>query len=229
MRDTYNHLGDDHTLTAYIARQSLVSAASNPTTLLGTGKLASAFQNRSLDGDIGSTLFPQVRRHSPGVDVFLIDLLSDRLGVFALPDGSYVTASKELRISGRLEILERRPSLVAFGTARHFSLWKKAAGRLIAHIDAASARPRTLVIETPWASHTESGELVPTFRGLSAAHANELYAPYYGYLRDAGLSSRRLPDEFVASSLTHKWGPAPYHYSLPAYEWMKDEILSFIG
>jgi hypothetical protein len=225
MRDTFDYLGDGHNLTGYIARQSLISAASPPTTLLGSGKLASAFQNRSLDGDINSTLFGKIREYGPSADVFLIDLLSDRLGVYALPSRSYITNSRELRASGRLDALEKQPSLIEFGTDKHFTLWKRAADKLVATIGEVGLTERTLVIDTPWASHTDTGEDVAPFRGMTAAEAGELYRPYYTHLRRRGLPSRRLPAELAKSSLTHKWGPEPYHYAPPAYEWMRDQIL----
>ncbi|TDK27680.1 hypothetical protein E2F48_00620 [Arthrobacter crusticola] len=225
MRDTFDYLGEGHTLTGYVARQSLISAASPPTALLGEGKLASAFQNRSLDGDINSTLFRQVRELGPSADIFLIDLLSDRLGVYALPDKTYITNSRELRASGRLGSLEKGPSLIKFGTEKHFNLWKRAADKLVASINEVGLRERTLVMETPWASRTDTGEEVVSFRGMSASEAGELYRPYYTHLRRRGLLSKRLPDKLAVSSLTHKWGPEPYHYAPPAYEWMRDEIL----
>lgn len=220
-RDAFEHL-EGHTLLAYVARQSLISAASAGTKILGTGAMASAFQNRSLDGDIQSSLYPTLRRRAAEADLVLMDLLSERLGVFSLADGTYVTNSRELRASGRLGDL--KPKATAFGTDRHFGLWQRAVSRLIRNLADAELTSKVLVIETPWAERTDTGEHVTPFRGIPAAEANEMYLRYYAHLRELGLRTARLPDELAVSSLTHKWGPDPYHYIDPAYHWMREQI-----
>lgn len=220
-RDAFEHL-EGHTLLEYVARQSLISAASAGTDLLGTRALASAFQNRSLDGDIKSTLLPKLRRRAHDADLVLMDLLSERLGVLALSDGSYVTNSRELHASGRLGAL--KPKQIAFGTDRHFNLWQRAVGRLMRNLSDANLTSKVLVIETPWASQTDTGEPVTPYRGIPAAEANKLYLRYYDHMRTLGLRGVRIPDELAVSSLNHKWGPEPYHYADPAYHWMRDQI-----
>ncbi|MDQ0678107.1 hypothetical protein QFZ30_001489 [Arthrobacter pascens] len=220
-RDAFEHL-EGHTLLDYVARQSLISAASAGTDLLGTGTLASAFQNRSLDGDIKSTLLPKLRRRAADADLVLMDLLSERLGVLALADGSYVTNSRELRTSGRLGDL--KPKQIAFGTDRHFNLWQRAVRQLMRNLSAGNLTNKVLVIETPWATLTDTGEDVTTFRGIPAAEANTLYLRYYDHLRTLGLRAARIPEHLAVSSLTHKWGPGSYHYADPAYHWMREQI-----
>lgn len=220
-RDTFGHL-EGHTLLEYVARQSLISAASGGTDLLGTGVLASAFQNRSLDGDIKSNLFPSLRRRADDTDLVLIDLLSERLGVLALSDGAYVTNSRELGLSGRLGPLKTKR--IAFGTDRHYKLWERATTRLMSTLERTNLTSKVLVLETPWAEQTEAGTQVPPFRGMQAPEANQLYLRYYALIRKLGLRSVRIPDDLAVSSLAHKWGPAPYHYADPAYHWMRDQI-----
>ena len=222
-RDTFEHM-KGHNLLDYVARQSLVSATFGGTDLLGTGVLSSAFQNRSLDGDIKSNLVPTLRRRAPDTDLVVIDLLSERLGLLALPDRTYVTNSRELQLSGRLGTLKTKR--IAFGTDRHYQLWQRAVARLVSALEHTQLLDKVLVLETPWAEHTETGEPVPLFRGLQSPEANQMYLRYYAFIRELGIRSVRIPDNLVVSSLTHKWGPAQYHYADPAYHWMRDQIVA---
>lgn len=220
-RDAFEHMAG-HKLIEYVARQSLISANSPATDLLQPGELSSAFQNRSLDGDINSTLLRKIRRRANETDLLLVDLLSERLGVFVLPDGSYVTNSRELARSGRLGSL--KPKLIKFGTDKHFGLWKRAVARWVRNLHDGGVFDRTLVIETPWASVTDTGELVEEFREMSPGTANVLYFRYYQHLRDVGLRAVRLPDHLAVSTVNHKWGASPYHYADPAYHWIRDQV-----
>lgn len=223
-RDAFEHLDDSFKLVGYLARQSLISAASPATGLLTEASLQSSFQNRSLNGDIGSSLFGSVRSAAPKVDLFVIDILSERLGVFKLADGSYITHSGELGRSGLLNSLEIKPSLLRFGTDRHFATWKSASTKFVGVLKNSKILEKTIHIETPWASKTDTGDDVEPFRGLPAEQANEMYERYFEHLRNLGVRSCRLPLELAVSSNRHKWGPNPYHYAEPAYLWMRDVI-----
>ena len=126
-RDAFPLLGSDFKLLSYVARQSMISAISKPTTLLEGSDLASAFQNRSLAGDIRSNLLQMVRRHAADIDVLVIDLTDERLGVIQLPDGAHVTHSHELSSSGRLDGVQGRLRYIDVLTERHWTLWESAA------------------------------------------------------------------------------------------------------
>ena len=176
-RDAFPLLGSDFKLLSYVARQSMISAISKPTTLLEGSDLASAFQNRSLAGDIRSNLLQMVRRHAADIDVLVIDLTDERLGVIQLPDGAHVTHSHELSSSGRLDGVQGRLRYIDVLTERHWTLWENAATRLLNAVTAIGLREKTIVLNTPWAELTDTGEAVPPFRGLETAKLN-------GYLRE---------------------------------------------
>ncbi|WP_425256334.1 DUF6270 domain-containing protein [Pseudarthrobacter sp. J47] len=89
-RDAFKDLGAGYTLLGYVARQSLISGLSRPTNLLDGQALDSALQNRSLSGDLKSNLLPTLRRFADQIDLFVVDLTDERLGVVRLPDGSYI-------------------------------------------------------------------------------------------------------------------------------------------
>lgn len=226
-RDTFEYLKDDHTLVHYVARQSLVSSNSRPSRLMKTSHLSDGFQHRSVKGDINSSLFPLIKEKGPKVNLFLFDILSERLGVYRLPGGAFVTKSTELAKTKLIDRLEKPAASVMFGTERHFQLWKASVDNFALVLRAANLFERALFIETPWANTTAQGNNVPKFRGWTAEHANEMYQPYYSYLREVGFNSITIPKELVLSTEDHRWGAAPYHYCQETYLWLKKEIVDY--
>lgn len=221
-RDAYEGLEHNGRLLGYIARQSLISAASKPTELLNGNVLKSGFQNRSLTGDMKSNLHTTVRRHAAETDILLIDLTDERLGVRALPDGSYVTDSAELHLSGAMDGIRARR--IYFGTDEHFTLWRDAADAFANAVETAGLLDKALVLETPWADITEAGDTVPRYRDMPADDVSALYSRYHTYLSGLGFRTVKLPRELAIGAAGHKWGPAPYHYATPAYNWMRDQM-----
>lgn len=227
-RDAFEHMKDDHMLVHYVARQSLVSAASPATTILSVDTLSTGFQNRSVRGDLQSSLHPSITRFAPTTDLFVFDLLSERLGVYRVPGGTYITKSVELAKTGLVATLPRAAVVIAFGTDEHFNLWKAAADALAARLRTAGLLDRALLFEVPWTDVTITGEMVPKFRGWDASHANKLYARYYAYIRSLGIRVVPVPEELALSTTSHKWGPSPYHFIDETYIWMKHQILGVL-
>ena len=226
-RDAFEGLDDGYELLGYVARQSLISAMTPGTTLLDGEALGSKFQNRSLRGDLSSNLVPTLRRFASDTDLLLIDLTDERLGVMKLPDDSYITHSHELLSSGRLEKLSKVPKRIDFATEQHFLLWATAATKFSRHLKDIGLLDRSLVINNPWATHTESGEPVPKFR-LSTAEMNDAFPRYFNHLRGLGFQIYDLPSEASVSTIDHKWGPAPYHYGLSAARFIAGAVSAAI-
>lgn len=211
-RDAFGTFGSGYKLLHYVARQSLISAMSPGTKLLsGEGALESSFQTRNLVGDLTSNLMRTVRRHAADTDVFLLDLTDERVGVLKLPDGSYITRSHELVSSGLLATLPQTPARVEFGTERHFTLWSAAADRFFGMLASNGLLQRTLALNTPWATHSTSGELLAEFR-VPTATANAVYPRYFDHLKSLGVRVFDLPAEASVSPADHQWGPSPYHF-----------------
>ncbi|MGX9900561.1 DUF6270 domain-containing protein [Arthrobacter sp. SA17] len=166
-RDAFEENTDSQTLLGYVARQSMISAMSRPTNLLNGDALASSFQNRSLTGDLKSNLLQTIRRHAAETDLLVIDLTDERLGVVSLPDKTYVTRSQELVSSGRLDSLEGPARFINVATERHWVLWESAATRFFNALTSLGLKDRTLILNTPWAEFTETGDAVEEFRGTS--------------------------------------------------------------
>ena len=222
-RDTTELMQDGQPRAAYVARQSLISAFSAPSQARAPAPLASAFQQRMLDGDLASSLRATVRHHAGGTALLLVDLVDERNGVYRLGNGSWVTNTAELRRSG---ILGRTPhsALVELGSDRHFELWRRCLDRFVALLDEHALTRRTVVIEAPFASDTAEGDALPPFAGISAEAWNAAYTRYYTAVRDVGLTTVRIPDELATSTREHRWGPAPYHYVEGAYRAVLDAI-----
>ncbi|MGK3958299.1 DUF6270 domain-containing protein [Arthrobacter sp. R4] len=224
-RDAFDKLGAGYTLLGYVTRQSMISALSRPTDLLEGDALSSAFQDRSLEGDLKSNLLPMLRRFAANIDLLVIDLTDERLGVVRLPDGSYVTQSPELGSSGRLAQVRGTRRHFDPATEGHWKLWESAATRLFGALTSMGLREKTLVLSTPWAQMTESGEPVDSFRGLNGdLELNAYFAECCAHIRTLGYNVPTLPEELRVAHAQHKWGPAPFHFAPGANSWIADQM-----
>lgn len=228
-RDAFPLLGSDFKLLSYVARQSMISAISKPTMLLEGDELDSAFQNRSLAGDIKSNMLQLLRRHSADLDVLVVDLTDERLGVIQLPDGNYVTRSQELASSGRLSRVQGRMRTIDVLTERHWTLWENAATRLFNAVADLGLREKTVVLNTPWAEITDTGEVVDGFRGLETAELNAYMSECCAHIRTLGFEVADMPTELAYSSNGHRWGVAPYHLGEPARHWIAAKVREAAG
>ncbi|TRY17799.1 hypothetical protein FOJ82_11040 [Tessaracoccus rhinocerotis] len=227
-RDTYEQIKSEHVLTGYSARQSLISANSRPTTLevdpRGTG-----FEVRAVMDDLNSTLFGKITEQAGSTDLFVIDLLVERLGVLALPDGSYVTRTPSLHKSGAIGDLFLGAPWIKFNTPEHRRLWTVAANNLVDRLRELGMVSRTLLVETPWASTSLTGTPVKPFLGWPTEEVDRWYEPYYEVLRGLGIRSIRIPEELVLSDDEHKWGASPFHYAPAAHEWLVGQFRSALA
>ncbi|MBC9821927.1 DUF6270 domain-containing protein [Terrabacter sp. MAHUQ-38] len=206
----------------YVARQSFISAVSPGVSVAPGAGLTSPFQQRMLESDLGSTGLELLQRHAPELDLLVIDLVDERLGVVPLAGGSYVTDSQELKESGTKDLLEVVGDDLELGTPEHFRRWCGAAGRVVDVLRRTGLLERTVVLRVPFAQTTADGSPVAAFMGRSALEWDELYAPYYEHLQHLGLPVVALPRALAVSDSAHRWGPAPYHYNPEAYGWLLD-------
>lgn len=222
-RDTYESMKDEYELTAYSARQSLISAASKPTSIVGEVP-GEGFEVRALQGDLDSTLFPRIAEAAPRTDLFLLDLLVERFGVLELPDGAYVTRTPNLNKSGVLGDLFLEAPHIKFGTPAHLELWRPAAEQLVSCLESSGLLGRSLLVETPWTGVTLAGEPVRPYSGWDPEETNAKYAVYYDILKGLGIRAIRLPDELVVSDENHKWGASPFHYAPATHDWLAGQV-----
>lgn len=229
-RDTFEILDDRHlTLAHYVARQSVISVGNHADPALASAvDLPSAFQRRMVAGDVAGDLEQKLLEIVDSPPRLLVwDLTDERGGVYAMPDGSYVTRSVDV-LSGGLE--ERVQSvggrLIAFGSDEHFALWGAAVDRLRTIIRR-SPIAAIAVLALPWASMTEDGNPTPPSFDMEPALANELYERYYDYVRD-------IPEFHVFSvdpqaDGEHRWGAAPFHYTRSTYERVGEALRAYLA
>ena len=221
-RDTRPFLGDDWKMIEYVARQSLISAASGRTSLTGTSKLTSAFQNTCLQNDFKGSFMDTLEQRAAETDVLLMDLVDERLGVRRTSDGGYITNSWELAESGLLDGEENSTTLIDFATDEHFALWCAAADKIV---DAIRQAGLPLIVLAPaWAGKAENGGGGFDYRRVPAEVWNSKYERYFDHLQWLGVHVIRIPADEVVASSTHQWGLAAFHYGDKVYETMQSRI-----
>lgn len=215
-RDMYEHLGPEYTLLEYSARQSLISTTTPAVHLPGKVDLRSSFQRRMVVNDFDSSIGSTLAERASDIDVLVLDLVDERLGVVAVGGGRYLTRSQELLDSHLLERLPHASPMIPFGSNDHFALWVPAASAFIGLLQQTGLVARTLLIEATFASHTDVGTPANKWWKRPARHWNKAYERYYKLFKDAGIRTHVIGDEAIAAS-DHKWGPAAYHYVDDAY------------
>jgi len=188
------------------------------TALVGAGHKAVTVKS-------AAELLAQIRGDLAEIDLLVIDLTDERLGVIRLPDGNYVTRSSELMHSGRLAGIAGRYRLIEPVTEEHWTLWESAANRLFGALTAMGLRDKTLVLGTPWAQVTEKGEPVPPFRDHGKdVELNAYFAECCAHIKSLGYTVRTLPEDLRVAQADHKWGAAPYHFGAVARQWIARQI-----
>lgn len=228
-RDSFEVLNKKHTLINYIARQSLVSAFTQPVKASTNVNLESAFQRRMVTGDLKSNLSTEILNSKKDIDILIIDLTDERLGINRLTSTMYATNSVELVDSGWLKSLKTKPKLIAIGSEEHWKLWTESARNLVTLLTDVNLLEKTLVIYTPWAEEAEDGETIPLFRGIRTPLMSRYLIRCAGYLEGLGLKVAYMPEALSLTTRHHHWGIAPYHYTNSAYEWIADIIESNIS
>jgi hypothetical protein len=218
-RDTFEHLDPDHfELVEYVARQSVLSATTHPAEALAPPVLESRFQQRMITGDFQSSLRPLLAQRAGEIDVLLLDLTDERLGVYLLPDGTVVTRSVELIESGAERSLPQGTHHVAFGTQQHYEFWSGAVRALGDSIRMTVPQATVALLDIPWAEWSESGQQTPDSFGVSAAEANPILRSYIEVAAQAlGAHVISLDPAEVMSGPHHPWGDAPFHYAEKVY------------
>jgi hypothetical protein len=218
-RDTFEHLDPEQfELLEYVARQSVLSATTRPVESLAPPVLESRFQQRMVTGDFQSSLRPLLAQHAAEIDVLLIDLTDERLGVYLLPDGTVVTRSVELIESGAEQTLPQGAHYVAFGTQQHYEYWSGAIRALGDSIRQTAPRAAIALLDIPWAEWSESGQQTPDSFGVAAAQANPVFRSYVEVaVQTLGAHVISLEPAQVMSGPHHPWGDAPFHYAEKVY------------
>lgn len=214
-------------LVRYIARQSLISAYSQPATALPVPDLASNFQRTMLTNDFRSSLRAELEECVGDVDLVLWDLTDERLGVLELPGGAFVTRSVEMLQNPGAVPLPAETRCVPWGTKTHKALWRRALSQFVEDLSRLGMANKTRLLNVPWATRDAEGRPAPQSFGLDARRANKVMGWY------ARTASKRLrPEQLLVPSHDvpiladpqHKWGLAPFHYSPEVYSDLAKQV-----
>lgn len=225
-RDAYTLLQDEHHLTAYVARQSLISATSTPTPDLPSPALKSTFQKRMVLHDYRSTLPAILEEKAAETDVIVMDTNIERLGVFKMSEESYITRSSEFIRGKVLNRLDAQPQWIPPRAPEHPGLYAAAVQKFVHHLDALNLKHRVLVIDAPMASHDNEGTAFEKYEGRPVAELGTQLRALTGMLGDAGLHVARMPEELAIADVNHQWGRTPLHYIPEATQWVADQIVT---
>lgn len=224
IRDAYSVIQDDANLVRYVARQSLISATTPPVSGLPEPSLKSKFQNTMVSEDIRSTLLTRLRNTADTTDLIVMDCNIERLGIYDMGDGTYLTPSNELKTSRILESLPNQPRFIPIGSAEHTDLYQRAAKKLAQSLKEWGLIDRFLIIDAPWATHDSEGEPFDTYMHRPVTAVSADVSRLAGMLQDEGLHVITLPEEHQVGDANHKWLRGPYHFIQSASEWIAKQI-----
>lgn len=225
VRDAYEKVRDQATLTGYVSRQSLISANNPASKLLPEAKLDSAFQSRSANGDIKSSLIQEMIKAADTTDLFVMDFHIERLGIYKLPDGSFVTPSNEIERSGVIKSLASKPVQIRLGTERHTAFWTHAARRFNARLLRLGIQDKVLIVNAPWATHDTNGKAFGPVKGIPAEEVSENISALTQILAGHGINIVTMPKEHSVAPTDHHWGAGPYHFGESAMDWVSGQMI----
>lgn len=152
-RDTCEFMPEAN-VVAYVARQSVKSLQSpHGTGDVDLSELTSAFQKRMVTGDLDGNGVRRIVEHSGDLDVILVDLIDERRGYWQFADGSSMTNSIEVELSGAGREARRAGArLVEFGSDEHFDAWRDGFELLIKQLGDAGLTRKVVLVDVEWAA-----------------------------------------------------------------------------
>lgn len=203
-------------MTGYIARQSLISAtAPARSSDFNTAAIASPFQRRMADGDIVGSVIGKLTADRDAYDVILWDITDERLGVYRVPTGGYVSRVVDYE-AGIYRGVEKLGGPVRVGSATHRELWLRALDKFVGRLELAGLKDRVVLNALPWATKDEDGSETST-NNIDPRAFNALLEDYSAEVERRGIRVAHPDPARVLQASTHKWGAAPFHYVPDSY------------
>ncbi|WP_194765113.1 DUF6270 domain-containing protein [Microbacterium sp. UFMG61] len=203
-------------MTGYIARQSLISATApaRPSDF-NTGAIASPFQKRMADGDIVGNVIGKLTADPNAYDIVLWDITDERLGVYRVPSGGYVSRVVNYE-NGIYRGADKLGAPVRVGSAAHRELWLGALDTFVERLEAAGVKDRVILNAIPWATKDEDGRDTSA-QNIDPRAFNVLLQDYSEEVAARGIQVAHPNPARVLQANTHKWGTAPFHYAPDTY------------
>lgn len=188
----------------------------------------SGFQARSLIGDIVSDAPKRIASYANKVDGILLDIATDRRGVYDIGGGRYISHTYELGKSGLLKNFPQR-KFIEFGSDQHKKLFTEAATKIKSTLLDAQVFEKVFLLSFPYTQVSDSDAEVPLSLGKTAIEWNQLTADYYAILLKLDFNLLDLPANLAVSTSTHTWGIGQDHLVDGAYAWWAEQIYSKIS
>ncbi len=228
-RDIFRVIEDENfNLASYYGRSSFASAFC-PVKVKDTwsDKISSSFQARMVSADL-TKKWPNIVRNTE-FDVLLVDFIDERFHLGGFSNGALCTLSSELRGSG-FDRKVARARGIQTGSVEHYELWLRGWISFIELLDSLGKKKSVLLNVVKWAEVASDGS-VPAwgFTAEQTAAANlyldKLYSRAAADLEPSQIM--RADPQHLVGNLSHKWGPAPFHYVDSYYVNALNSILEF--
>lgn len=223
--DVLRAAGEGFVSSRLISRQSVISGMSRPiSTSLSKAPDASTVR---AEADAASSLMMWARLERNHVDGVIWDLSDERFGVERLSNDAYRTLTPDYSGVVLSEGSGERKTF-SFGSDEHFNLFRFAAARFVALLNAVGLGSRTLVLAPEYASNF-NGE-VSAEHAAAAAEMNSSWRRYWKYLHDVcQLPVALVPECRTVGDVQHRWGPAPFHFTSATLEELARSVRNFFG
>ena len=214
-RDILNHQQDKTrvVLVDYYARCSLASLGARPIEMpSAVENISSRFQKRMVERDIRKDFLNDLAGLQ--FDVFLLDLVDERLNLYVEPEGRACTLSSELVSSG-FRVDSHEGSKYLSGSEEFWRLWEAGWVILVNKLRGLGALDRLLINQVFWSSRTENGSnFEPHYSSKHIDSANQFLDRMYQRMNADIPSGQflRFDHGLMTGSITHTWGISPFHY-----------------
>ena len=173
--------------------------------------------------DFASSLVSRLEAEADDIDILLMDLVDERLGVVPTASG-FITNSYELRNSGWKRLVATG-DVLELGTPAHFRRWRRSFKKLKRQLVRLGLFEKSVLIRSTYATHSVQGDDLAATMRKSPDEWNRLFLPYFRFVEKLGFQLIAAPQEVTVADRDHMWGLAAFHYADAYYQALADRVL----
>lgn len=184
-----------------------------------------------VQGDLRGSLLQEIENNINNIDAIIIDLIDERGGVMAYPNGGIFTPHAKHAKAATKTWSDMGTAYWNLGTQSFFDAFQGSAQRFAAFLKEHGLLQKTVVLDIPYALRYHQGD--PKIdkdlfdrQMTTAIPTNENMMKLYAIMDSAGFKAAGLRDRIPFMDGAHVWGQAPFHYSLDDYQAMESAVLS---